>query len=185
MLYLVAIVSLYSHRACFRTTVLRCSNEFRIFLKRRNFGKLKTLCPKDSQALRPIGPQTRIFSSPRFGCLKRSGNRYAYRRSELCFYNITIPNCESNVVIVERSNETEPGSNRELLQKIEERTPNQECNDYLQLYYGTSSTQKYCGNDLSQSLHLLIPTTHFLAIFWTNSADNELGFHLRASCLSA
>ena len=182
-LYLV-IVSFYSNRACFRTTVFRCSNEFRISLKRRNFGNLKRLCLKESQALRAIGRQTRILSSPRFGCLKRSGNRYAYRRSELCLFNVTISDCESNVVVVESNNETEPGSNRELLQKIEERAPNQECNDYLQFYYGTFSTQKYCGNDFSQSFHLQIPTTNFLAVFWTSPADNELGFHLRVSCLS-
>ena len=172
----------------------KCGSEYRIFLKRRNIQKLIRMCPNESEseALRVHGSENGTIvelQSPRYGCRKRSGNLYAYRISELCLYNVSIPRCESKTLIVERvrtehAQELEDCESKTLIVEREgtaQELEGCECRDYLQFYYGSMKTKTYCGNEL-MSLQLEIPATEFMAVFWTDPAENKLGFKLAVRC---
>ena len=117
----------------------------------------------------------RYFQSPRYGCIRKNNKVYAYRPKELCLYHVSIPNCESGFLVIESSSNN--------TQAIETRDEKGICKDYLQIFYGESATEPFCGNDLTLKLPLTIPTTQFLALFWTDPSNNDdLGFKLRAKC---
>ena len=121
-----------------------------------------------------VNGSDRYFQSPRYGCTKKNNKVYHYRHNELCLYHVSIPNCESGFLVIESSSNN--------TQAIETKGENGTCTDYLQIFYGESATEPFCGNDLTVKLPLTIPTTQFLAIFWTDSFTNDLGFKLRAKC---
>ena len=145
---------------------------------------LQRKCPDETEMIRTTESNgtDRILQSPRYGCRKGrgSGNHYAYRRSDLCLYNVSIPNCESGSLIIESASDND--------QELEGRLRNENgqiiCSDYLQFFYGSSRTKRYCGTELSLLLPLEIPATQFMAVFWTDPAINKLGFKLRARCLN-
>lgn len=155
----------------------KCGSEYRIFLRRRNFQNLIRTCPGESEALRVYGSdyETLELQSPRYGCKKkRSNNPYAYRKSELCLYNVSISKCESNILNLKKHSRA--------IQELETRDDNGVCKDYLQFYYGSTKTEAYCGNELMMSQGLEIPATDFMAVFWTDPGDNRLGFKLDVTC---
>ena len=121
-----------------------------------------------------------IFPSPRYQCQKRNGRIYRYRNKELCLYNISVPNCDSGRVFIQ------PVENKP--QELEERLENGECVDYLQFFYDGSEgnsvkrTNRFCGTELNEESHIPLPTTNFLALFWTDTLHNSVGFDLRAIC---
>ena len=172
----------FSHRVCHRTTVDKCGSDYRIFLNRRNVQGLLRKCPEESETLRTTDNSDRILQSPRYGCRKGrgSGNHYAYRRSDLCLYNVSIPECESGSLIIESATEND----HELEGRLRDENGHVICSDYLQFYYNGLRTQRYCGTELSLLLPLHIHATQFLALFWTDPAINKLGFKLRARCFS-
>ena len=176
---------LSSQRICYKTTVDKCGTDYRIYLNRRNLKKLQRSCPTESEEILSSNSNEseRIFQSPRYGCRKGrgTGNLYRYRRSDLCLYNVSIPFCESGSLLIESASEND----HELEDRIRSENDHFICSDYLQIFYGNSSkTSRYCGNDLSLHLPLEIPTTQFMAVFWTDPDINKLGFSLRASCIS-
>ena len=162
----------------------KCTNDLRyyIYVKRRNLQSLKNSCPEESEPLRTTDNSNRILQSPRYGCTKsRKSRRYFYRRNEFCLYNVSIPECESERIIIEREVRNESS----VWQELQGRSAENRCTDYLQFYYGNVSTHRYCGTEVSP-LHgqlLTIPATQFMAVFWTDPAINKLGFKLKARCL--
>ena len=149
---------------------------YRIYLKKRNSESLQKC--RETEALPETGSNEILFSSPRYKCRKKSGYFYNYRRAELCLYNISLPDCESGVVTISSARE-----DSQVLQKRFGDTST--CVDYLQFYYDDSTTNQYCGTELSHDqLNLTIPATQLMAVFWTDFATNNLGFRLIASCLS-
>ena len=161
----------------------RCGNDYRIYLNLRNLTGIQRKCPHESEII----PTTesdgsdRLFQSPRYGCRKGrgSGNLYGYQRSDLCLNNISIPNCDSGSLLIESSS----GNDHEIEGRVRDENGHFICSDYLQFFYGTSKTERYCANDLTLKLPLVIPATRLMAVFWTDPAINDLGFNLRASCL--
>ena len=160
----------------------KCGTDYRIYLKRRNFRGLQQRCRDESESLRETSDSGILLPSPRYGCRKKNGNPYMYRRRELCLYNISLPDCESGSVIIEspQNDQHNEIQERELSFACQNRT----CIDYLQFYYGNLTTSQYCGTDLSnnQLLPLEIPATQFMTVFWTDFTTNKLGFRLKAKC---
>ena len=74
----------------------------------------------------------------------------------------------------------------DVAQSLEEREEGDgECRDYVQFSAGDSYVSKrYCGNELSEAeeFNLKIPSTEFMAVFWTDSMNHAPGFKLAASC---
>ena len=174
-----------SRRVCYRTTIDKCGNQYRVYLNRRNFANLQKKCKTERENLAE-GEDFVVFPSPRYNCTKKSGHTYMYRRSELCLYNISISNCESGRVIIESP------SRDEFQQELQGRKQsdnefNNTCIDYIQFYYSignsTAKTTRYCGTELSHPLDITIPATQFMAVFWTDLTGNYVGFHLRATCV--
>ena len=127
--------------------------------------------------------QVIIYGSPRYQCRKRNGRFYQYRNRELCLYNISVPDCKSGRVLIQQAE----GSPLQL----EGRGENGNCIDYLQFYYdsrGRNSiehTNRFCGVELKSRTDddtIVLPTTNFLALFWTDTQNNYVGFGLRARC---
>ena len=177
-----------SHRVCYRTTIDKCGNQYRVYLNRRNFASLNRKCDNERESL--LGNVTEnsmiVFASPRYNCIKKRGNMYPYRHNEFCLYNVSIPDCESGRMVIKS-----PGNNQ-FRQELQERTQSDDglngtCADYLQFYYdigdSTVKTSHYCGTELSHPLEIEIPATQFMAVFWTGPTNNYLGFHLRARCV--
>ena len=175
----------FSEMICYRTTVDKCGNNYRIYLNRRNLTSLQKNCPDESESLQTTNANgtDRIFQSPRYGCRKGSGsgNLYSYRRSDLCLYNISIHNCESGTLIIESPSD----SDQKLEGKWRDENGQITCADYLQFYYGNLQTDRFCDNELSLLLPLQIPATQLMAVFWTDPAINKLGFKLRARCANS
>ena len=171
-----------SRRVCYRTTVDLCDSQYRLYLNRRNFNGLLKNCPNETEHLHASQSEV-IFPSPRYQCQKRNGRIYRYRNKELCLYNISVPNCDSGRVFIQQV-ENKP-------QELEERLENGECVDYLQFFYDSSEsnsvkrTNRFCGTEFNQQSHFILPTTNFLALFWTDTLNNSVGFALRATCLSS
>ena len=166
-----------SHRVCYRTTVAWCDDGYRVYLNRRNLDTLVTSCPNESNAF-PISSQNESFlQSPRYGCYKSEEDEqfFTYRKSDFCLYNISVPNCASGKVIIDN----ELHNTQELERKLRDHI----CSDYLQFYYENESSLRYCGTELSR-IKLEIPTSQFLAVFWTDTSINKLGFKLRVRCLN-
>ena len=156
-----------------------CTNDLRyyIYAKRRNLQGLQNSCPEESVLLRTTDNSNRILQSPRYGCTRgRKSRKYFYRRNEFCLYNVSIPECESEIIIIEREESN-------VWQELQGRSAENRCSDYLQFYYGNVSTHRYCGTELSPLQLRTIPATQFLAVFWTDPAINKIGFKLRARCL--
>ena len=164
------LLSVHSERVCYKTAVDKCEDGYRVFLNRRNFSALRTLCPDESEELRGFASE-RTFQSPRYDCINSKNRTYRYRSSEFCLYNVSISDCESSVIVVEKSGDLQEMDNSGDM-----------CSDYLQLYW-SSGTRRFCGSDLSGELQLTIKDTHFMAVFWTNTKGNRQGFKLRARCL--
>ena len=160
-----------------------CSEGYRIHLNRRN-GDISCLSETEQTqtALIQDGDSARILQSPRFGCQNERNKTYMYRKSELCLYNISIPDCLSGAITLDISSDVQGLQERADANSGEASAV---CADYLQLYYGSSSTQRFCGDDLSLLLPLQIPTTEFLAVFWADPSINALGFKLRARCTAS
>ena len=87
----------------------------------------------------------------------------------------------------------ESPSDNQFRQELQERTQSDDglngtCADYLQFYYDICDsrvkTSHYCGTELSHPLEIEIPATQFMAVFWTDPADNFWGFHVRARCVT-
>ena len=155
----------YSERVCYRTTVDWCENKYRIYLKLRNNDQ----CSEDQITSGGENDTEKIFTSPLHG--SGSGCRNKYRKSDMCLYSISIPNCASGKVRLE-------SINHEIQQPRDG-----SCRDYIQFFYGNSSSDKFCGNDLVGSQWPLdIPATEFMAVFWTDPVINEGGFQIRAKC---
>ena len=178
-------MSFSSHRVCYKTTIDKCGSQYRVYLNRRNLANLQKKCGTERENLAE-GEDSVVFPSPRYNCTKKRGHKYIYRRSELCLYNISIPNCESGRVTIESP--SGDGFRQELQERIQSHNNfNNTCVDYLQFYYdvgnSTRKTSRYCGTELSYPLHIAIPDTQFMAVFWTDLAINHLGFHLTAKCV--
>jgi hypothetical protein len=176
-----------NHRVCYRTTIDKCGNQYRVYLNRRNFASLNRKCNNESESLPKTEDSTIVFASPRYNCIKKRGNSYPYRHNEFCLYNVSISDCESGSVVIESP------SDNQFRQQLQERTQSDDglngtCADYLQFYYdigdSTVKTSHYCGTELSHPLEIEIPATQFMAVFWTDPGDNYLGFNLRARCVS-
>lgn len=172
-----------SARVCYRTVVDECSDGYRIHLNRRNGKQRDISCLSETEQRQTVliqnGDSSHIFQSPRFGCQNERNKTYMYRKSELCLYNISIPDCLSGAITLDVSSDAQGLQARTATDSGEDDAV---CTDYLQLYYGSTSTQRFCGDDLSLMLPLQIPTTEFLAVFWTDPSVNALGFKLRARC---
>ena len=159
----------------------KCGNDYRVYLNLRNLTRVQRTCPNEREIL----PTTqsdgsdRLLQSPRYGCRKGkgTGSLYEYRRSDLCLYNISIPNCESGFVRIQSFS----GGDHEIERRRRD-TGGLVCNDYLQFFYGGLRTERFCGTDLTLKLPLLIPATQIMAVFWTDPVVNEPGFNLRVSC---
>ena len=63
--------------------------------------------------------------------------------------------------------------------------------DYLQFYYDSrernsiEQTNRFCGVELKSRTDddtIVLPTTNFLAVFWTDTQNNNVGFGLRVIC---
>jgi hypothetical protein len=163
-----------NHRVCYRTTIDLCETGYRIYLNRRNFESLAQKC-QEQEALAMTEEEV-IFPSPRYQCKKRNGKVYQYRSRELCLYNISLPNCESGSVLVQPTEE-DP-------QELEDRKEDGLCADYIQFYYSSDDnpivwTNQLCGTNLNETT---IPATQFMALFWSDTNKNRLGFKLRAKC---
>jgi hypothetical protein len=164
---------------CYKTTVLRCEDGYRIYLNRRNPLTLQSACPHESDAL-PLAPSNGVFlQSPRYGCrnsiLERENNFFKYRKSEFCLYDVSLPNCTSGRVVIDNELHN--------TQELERRQRYRICSDYVQFSTSSTSSEKYCDSELSR-LKLEIPSTHFTALFWTDTSYNKLGFKLRVSCVN-
>ena len=172
--------SFYSERVCYRTTVDQCGSNYRVFLNHRDESRLQRQCPSESENLATSDSSQRYLQSPRYGCRKGrgSGSLHRYRRSDLCLYNISIPDCESGWVIIESSS----GNDHQIEEQMRDDAGNLICTDYLQIFYGESKTERFCDNHLTLNLPLNIRATQFLVVFWTDPSTNDLGFKLRASC---
>ena len=177
-----SIISFYSQRICYKTTVDKCGLDYRIYLNKRNIENLQQTCPSESIDIITLTENAtdRLFQSPRYRCRKGrgSGALYQYRRSDFCLYNVSIPNCESGWLTIESA----MANDREIEQRMKAENGEYTCTDYLQLFYGNSKTENFCDNDLTLKLPLHIPATQFLAIFWTDPSTNEDGFEIRAKC---
>ena len=178
--FAVIISFSFSHRVCYRTTVDLCDTQYRLYLNRRNFNGLLKNCPNETEHLHASQSEV-IFPSPRYQCQKKNGRIYRYRNKELCLYNISVPNCGSGRVFIQQV-ENKP-------QELEDRLEiNDECVDYLQFFYDSSEgnsvkrTNRFCGTELNEQSHIPLPTTNFLALFWTDTLHNSVGFDLRAIC---
>ena len=98
------------------------------------------MCPNESEVLRVTvhgfeNETIIVMQSPRYGCRKHSGNLCAYRRSELCLYNVSIPRCESQTLTVEREGapqELEDCESKSLIVGSAQELEDCECRDYLQ-----------------------------------------------------
>ena len=182
---MIALCFPYSQRICYRTTVDQCGisgTEYRIYLNQRNEAGLQRQCPSESEDLRSAKADgsERYLQSPRYGCRKGrgTGSLHNYRPNEFCLYNVSISNCESGFTVLESFS----GSNHQMEEQMRDESGNLICTDYLQLFYGNSKTERFCDNDLTLNLPLTLPTTQFLAVFWTDPSTNDLGFKLRAKC---
>ena len=91
----------------------------------------------------------KLLQSPRYGCRKGhvSGNHYGYRPSDFCLYNVSILSCESGSLLIESATDND----QELEARLRDENGDVVCSDYLQFYYGNSSTQRYCGTELSDA----------------------------------
>lgn len=89
-------------------------------------------------------------------------------------YNISIPDCTSGMVVVRAS--AEPQS---LQEKDEE---SGRCRDYVKFYADQFTSKEYCGGELT-GLQLVIPSSQFMAVLWTDWAINEPGFQLLTTCV--
>ena len=160
-----------STRVCYRTTVTKCDGEYSVYLSNHTE---ETPCAGESNELLPVSNSSNaiFLQSPRYGC----GNKddFTYRNNEFCLYDISIANCTSGMVVVDNE--------LHFAQELEQKLRNNICSDYLQFYYGSSSSARYCSSDLSR-LKLEIPATDFTAIFWTDASITKLGFKLRVRCL--
>ena len=65
-----------------------------------------------------------------------------------------------------------------------------ECKDYLQIYYhgedGNRQTQILCREELANPENMIVPAASFTAVFWSDSTydpDATRSFHIRAECL--
>ena len=142
------------------------------------------MCPRESESIHSVAENDteRLFHSPRYGCRKGRGTGalYKYRSSDLCLYNVSMPDCESGWLILESAD----ANNREIEQRMSAVSGEHVCNDYVQFFYGNGTrTEKFCDNDLTLKLPLRIPATRFVAAFWTDPSTNEEGFEIRAKCL--
>ena len=117
-----------------------------------------------------------LFRSPRYTCTK-GHKKLDYRSYDFCLYNISLPNCESGRVQIETPEQDIP--------EVQERKDGV-CQDYLQFYYNynnsTSKTRAFCGSDFNVTIVADIPTTDFVAVFWTDFRANFRGFELLARC---
>ena len=113
----------------------------------------------------------RFIQSPRYGC-EKDDHLHTYRKSDLCLYNVSIPDCASGKLVIDNKLHES--------QELERRIRNV-CSDYVQFYHGKSCSVRYCGTELSR-INLEIPATNFLAVFWTDTSYNKLGFKLRVRC---
>lgn len=108
-----------------------------------------------------------------------------YRPREFCLYNISIQNCQSGRVLIE-TQEQDPPVQEQDPPVVEERDVNGTCSDYLQFYYkvdnSTAKTRRYCGVDFDAPILDVIPSTQFIAVFWTDISHSYLGFSLRVRC---
>lgn len=170
---LPSLLSASSQRVCYKTSVYQCDYEYRVYLNQRNFTVLQNQCPEESDDLRTALGNTKLISSPRYACTRINTNRLMkYRKSDFCLYNISISDCPSHTVIVKSSRG---------LQRLQERDEaSGRCRDYLQ-FYTDQFSERYCGSELT-GLDLLISSDQFMAVFWTDSANNAPGFELTASC---
>ena len=171
-----------SHRVCYRTTIDLCGTECRLYLNRRNFQGLRDSCPSETEVLSTSDTEV-IFQSPRHQCRKRNGRFYQYRNRELCLYNISVPDCKSGRVLIQAVEDNPL--------QLEERGDNGKCMDYLQFYYDSrernsiEQTNRFCGVELKSRTDddpIVLPTTNFLAVFWTDTQNNYVGFGMRARC---
>ena len=141
---------------------------------------LHNQCPSESPTGDlPISHSNRVvFHSPRYGCINPRNKQLNYRKSEFCLYNISIPECWVNATTIQ------PSQN---IQSLQERDDNGVCRDYVQFFWGSSFSPRYCGSELSveENFNLTVPSLQFLAVLWTDSASSEEngpGFDLTASC---
>ena len=165
---------------CYRTTVAQCEDGYHIYLNKRNLETLQMSCPNETNEI-PLSSSSsaaRFLQSPRYSCQKppygRRDNLFTYRKSDFCLYDIFIPDCPSGRVVIENK--------MHYTQELERRHRYHICSDYLQFYFNATASKRYCDTELSR-IELEIPTTHFRALFWTDTSFNKLGFKLRVSCV--
>ena len=151
-----------------------------MYLNLRDELSLQQRCPSESENLATIDGSQRFLQSPRYGCRKGrgSGSLYHYRRSDLCLYNISFPDCESGRLVVESASQ----NSHQIEEQMRDENGNYICTDYLQIFYGDSKTERFCDDDLTLKLPLKIRARQLLAVFWTDPSTNDLGFKLRVRC---
>ena len=165
-----------SGKMCFRTTVYDCNSSYYLHLKRRNVTNLHRRCPSEDPSGRLSHTSSSVFfNSPQYMCRNKRGRLLKYRKKEFCLYNVSVSDCPSGMVEVKlTSGEQSLHSSAECGQ------------DYIQFYAGSFRSRRFCGRDLGlgerRERLLLIPSTQFLAVFWTSHADHATGFSLVASC---
>lgn len=168
----------YSERVCYKTTVLQCGDGYRIYLNKRNFQKLQSKCPNETDSVLTSPSGDKVLQSPRYGCRKPPFNRrnifFPYRRKEFCLYDVSVPDCPSGRVRIH--------NDEHYTQELEQRQRYHICSDYLQMFTDTAASKRYCDSELSR-INLEIPATRFTALFWTDTTVNQLGFRLSVSCI--
>ena len=152
----------------------QCEDGYHIYLNRRNLLTLQASCPNETDELPELPTGERFLQSPRYGCVNPENDRQLrYRKSELCLYRISMPECTSGKIVIDNE--------LHYTQEIERWQRYNICTDYLQIFADSFVSERYCDTELSRS-RLEIPATEFTALFWTDTSVNRLGFKLRVSC---
>lgn len=156
-----------SERVCYKTTIVHCADGYQVYLNLRNSNIIQSSRLNETDQIPFIAPGVLFLQSPHYDRF------YRYRRNEFCIYDISLPDCPSERVVVDNA--------LHYTQLLEQRHRYNVCSDYLQFFMGSSVSEKYCNSELSR-LKLEIPQTRFQAVFWTDTSINRKGFKLRVSC---
>ena len=107
--------------------------------------------------------QALLLSSPRYGVKD-------YRNREFCIYNVDMSQCTSGQLRIST-----------VQNHMDLYSEDGHCNDYLELDFpGGFGRRRICGTDF---IDLVLPTTNFYAVFWTDSQYHSSGFELSVTCV--
>ena len=170
------LLSLYSHRLCYRVKVKKCYDN-----------GLKYTC-----RLFDGTPGFKLDKLPITGDNDSSVILTSINGSEyktVCFYNISFSNTSDSNCSRTELEHAKHHSHEEYvdgLSESENNSTNVPCKSYVKVFYehenGRQHTTELCRNELAEYKEHF-PASSLLVVYWTNPEKSSASFNLRAQCV--